>query len=609
MKLVKTVLILILLYPITVFASTKAVVDITTMSITDLAEALDKGYLTSELLVTLYLERIEAYNDDFNAIRKINDKAKEEARVLDEERKNGQVRSLLHGIPIVVKTNIDVTNIATTAGSLALSDNMPKEDAEAIKKLKEAGAIILASTNMSEFAFSAGNSNSSYGKVKNAFNTSYTPYGSSGESAVAVATSFAAASLGTDTNSSVRLPASAAGLIGLRPSLGLISSDGVIPYDTTRDTIGIMTKTVVDNTIILSVINEEENGYHPNLDSLEGIKIGVINSYLEGKENSSIRANSKTDEDIYNLTKEKIALLEASGAEIIYLDELINEYYYSIATSTMSGDSFCDGFNDYVTKTIGSIRNFQDLVNADGKIYSLNGYLSGCNGSWTYDADTISSKKEIFENHILEIFNQYDLDLIIYPTTKNKVFTLNSNEGVNGPGSFLGSVIGYPSLTVPMGYIDEFSYGLEFFSRKNEENLLYSVANIFEKENNLPITNSSLTPSLYEIPEYIEKLKTYYEKEENDLTLKVKEYFLNYSNHSDEENAKNAEILIKEYEEIEQEKKKKAENEEKYKNNVQIIKTITLILITINTIILGTIYYIVFKKIQIVYCKLKKKDR
>ena len=137
MKLVKTVLILILLYPITVFASTKAVVDITTMSITDLAEALDKGYLTSELLVTLYLERIEAYNDDFNAIRKINDKAKEEARVLDEERKNGQVRSLLHGIPIVVKTNIDVTNIATTAGSLALSDNMPKEDAEAIKKLKE----------------------------------------------------------------------------------------------------------------------------------------------------------------------------------------------------------------------------------------------------------------------------------------------------------------------------------------------------------------------------------------------------------------------------------------------------------------------------------------
>ena len=265
---------------------------------------------------------------------------------------------------------------------------MPKEDAEAIKKLKEAGAIILASTNMSEFAFSAGNSNSSYGKVKNAFNTNYTPYGSSGGAAVAVATSFAAASLGTDTNSSVRLPAAAAGLVGLRPSLGLISSDGVIPYDTTRDTIGIMSKTVVDNAIILSIINEEGNTYQPNLDSLERIKIGVINSYLEGKENSSIRANSKTDEDIYNLAKEKIALLE----------EIINEYYYSIAPSTMSGDSFCDGFNDYVTGTVGKIRNFKDLVNANGKIYSLNGYLSGCNGAWTYDMDKVNNKKEIFVN-------------------------------------------------------------------------------------------------------------------------------------------------------------------------------------------------------------------
>ena len=607
MKWVKTVLILILLYPITVFASTKAVVDITTMSITDLAQALDKGYLTSELLVTLYLERIEAYNDDFNAIRQINDKAKEEARVLDEERNNGQIRSILHGIPIVVKTNIDVTNLATTAGAQALSDNMPKEDAEAIKKLKEAGAIILASTNMSEFAFSAGNSNSSYGKVKNAFNTNYTPYGSSGGAAVAVATSFAAASLGTDTNSSVRLPAAAAGLVGLRPSLGLISSDGVIPYDTTRDTIGIMSKTVVANAIILSIINEEGNTYQPNLDSLERIKIGVINSYLEGKENSSIRANSKTDEDIYNLAKEKIALLEESGAEIVYLDELINEYYYSIATSTMSGDSFCDGFNDYVTGTVGKIRNFKDLVNANGKIYSLNGYLSGCNGAWTYDMDKVNNKKEIFENYISEIFSQYDLDLIVYPTTKNKVFTLNSGESVNGPGSFLGSVIGYPSITVPMGYINEFSYGLEFFSRKKEENLLYSVAKVFEDKNKLPITNSTITPSLYEIPEYIDWLKSYYEKEENELTKETKEYFLNYSNQSDEENAKNAEILINKYKELEREEQEKQNKEEQVENYIEVFVTIIFILISISTILFILIYRLLIKKIKKIYCKVKQK--
>lgn len=601
MKLVKIALISFLLFPISVFASTKAVVDITSMSITDLADALEKGYLTSELLVTLYLERIETYDNDFNAINTINENALEEAEALDEERENGHVRSLLHGIPIVVKTNIDVRNLPTTAGAKALSDNIPLEDALAIKKLKEAGAIILASTNMSEFAFSAGNSNSSYGRVRNAFNTDYTPYGSSGGSAVAVATSFAAASLGTDTNSSVRLPASAAGLVGLRPSLGLVSTDGVIPYDTTRDTIGILSKTVEDNAIILSIINEEEKEYHSNLNSLEGIKIGVINSYLQGSD-SSLRINSKTDEDIYKLASEKITLLEEAGAEIIKIDELLNSYYYSLATSTMSGDSFCDGFNHYIEGTIGSIRSFRELVNANGKIYSLSGYLSGCNGAWTYDANTVASKKEIFENHILEIFQEYDLDLIVYPTTKNKVFTLNSGGSVNGPGSFLGSVIGYPSITVPMGSIDEFSYGLEFFSIKGEENLLYSVANVFEELNDLELTNSPLTPSLYEIPEYINTLKNYYEKEENELTAKTKTFFLNYSNNTEEENEKQAQELIGEYQTLEQNKEKQVEKD----SILNVFLTILFIFITISTILFILIYRLLTKKISKLYRKMRK---
>ena len=601
MKLVKIALISFLLFPISVFASTKAVVDITSISITDLADALEKGYLTSELLVTLYLERIETYDNDFNAINTINENALEEAEALDEERENGHVRSLLHGIPIVVKTNIDVRNLPTTAGAKALSDNIPLEDALAIKKLKEAGAIILASTNMSEFAFSAGNSNSSYGRVRNAFNTDYTPYGSSGGSAVAVATSFAAASLGTDTNSSVRLPASAAGLVGLRPSLGLVSTDGVIPYDTTRDTIGILSKTVEDNAIILSIINEEEKEYHSNLNSLEGIKIGVINSYLQGSD-SSLRINSKTDEDIYKLASEKITLLEEAGAEIIKIDELLNSYYYSLATSTMSGDSFCDGFNHYIEGTIGSIRSFRELVNANGKIYSLSGYLSGCNGAWTYDANTVASKKEIFENHILEIFQEYDLDLIVYPTTKNKVFTLNSGGSVNGPGSFLGSVIGYPSITVPMGSIDEFSYGLEFFSIKGEENLLYSVANVFEELNDLELTNSPLTPSLYEIPEYINTLKNYYEKEENELTAKTKTFFLNYSNNTEEENEKQAQELIGEYQTLEQNKEKQVEKD----SILNVFLTILFIFITISTILFILIYRLLTKKISKLYRKMKK---
>lgn len=604
MKWIKTIFILILIYPITVFASTAAVVDITNMSITDIADALDKGYLTSELLVTLYLERIEAYDDDFNAIRELNENALEEAAALDKEREEGHVRSILHGIPIVVKTNIDVAGLATTAGATALSDNYPLEDAEVIKKLKDAGAIILASTNMSEFAFAASNSLSSYGNVKNAFNTRYTPYGSSGGSAVAVALSFAAASLGTDTNSSVRLPASAAGLVGLRPSLNLISTDGVIPYDTLRDTVGILSKTVEDNAILLSIMNEEKKTYEANLESLEDIKIGVINSYLKGS-SSSIRVNSKTDEDIYNLASAKLKLLEDAGAELIYIDELLDSYYYNIATSTMSGDSFCDGFNNYITGTTGTIRSFRKLALSKGKIYSLSGYLSSCNNAWTYDLNKVLEKKEIFENHILKVFDNYDLDLIVYPTTKNKVFTLSSESSASAPGSFLGSVIGYPSITVPMGYINEFPYGLEFFSLKNEENLLYSVADIFEEVNNLGLTNSPLAPSLYEIPGYIETLMTYYEAEENELTTKAKEYFLNYSSKTEEENEKEANILIQEYQKLET----KQNDLEKENEVLKVFIMILFTFIFLSTILFVLIYRMLTKKLKVVYKKIRKQDR
>ena len=604
MKWIKTIFILILIYPITVFASTAAVVDITNMSITDIADALDKGYLTSELLVTLYLERIEAYDDDFNAIRELNENALEEAAALDKEREEGHVRSILHGIPIVVKTNIDVAGLATTAGATALSDNYPLEDAEVIKKLKDAGAIILASTNMSEFAFAASNSLSSYGNVKNAFNTRYTPYGSSGGSAVAVALSFAAASLGTDTNSSVRLPASAAGLVGLRPSLNLISTDGVIPYDTLRDTVGILSKTVEDNAILLSIMNEEKKTYEANLESLEGIKIGVINSYLKGS-SSSIRVNSKTDEDIYNLASAKLKLLEDAGAELIYINELLDSYYYNIATSTMSGDSFCDGFNNYITGTTGTIRSFRKLALSKGKIYSLNGYLSSCNNAWTYDLNKVLEKKEIFENHILKVFDNYDLDLIVYPTTKTKVFTLSSGSSASAPGSFLGSVIGYPSITVPMGYINEFPYGLEFFSLKNEENLLYSAAGIFEEVNNLGLTNSLLAPSLYEIPDYIETLMTYYEAEENELTTKAKEYFLNYSNKSEKENEIEANILIQEYQKLET----KQNDLEKENDVLKVFIMILFTFIFLSTILFVLIYRMLTKKLKVVYKKIKKQDR
>ena len=267
-------------------ALTTAPVDVTTMSISELLEALDKGYLTSETLVNIYLERIEAYDDMFNSINQLNEHALEQARELDLERQSGNIKGKLHGIPLLVKCNIDVYGMPTTAGTKSLIDNYPLDDSYVVEKLIDEGAIILGSTNMSELAFSAANSYSSYGYVRNVFNTSYTPYGSSGGSAVAVKAAFAAASLGTDTNSSVRLPASGAGLVGMRPTLGLVSRTGVIPYDIERDTVGVLSRNVSDNALILGIISGDDGvdettkgvstqNYDLSNTSLEGVNIGV----------------------------------------------------------------------------------------------------------------------------------------------------------------------------------------------------------------------------------------------------------------------------------------------------------------------------------------------
>ena len=533
-------------------AKTIAPVDITQMSITELSDALEKGYLTSETLVKLYLERIEAYNDEFNAIREINEHALEQAKALDQERLSGNVRGPLHGIPLLVKCNIDVYGMPTTAGTKALKDNYPKANSYAVEKLIEAGAIILGSTNMSELAFSARDSYSSYGYVKNVFNNEYTPYGSSGGSAVSVKAAFAAAALGTDTNSSVRLPASAAGLVGIRPTFGLVSRSGVIPYDIYRDTIGVISSTVTDNALILSVIagadskdsvTKSSKGFtlKNTKFSLQGINIGVPNEYLKGAGNSGGVA-SKTDDDIYELANKAIANLAKAGANIIYLDNFVKSSNINIASSTQAGITMCDGINDYLKGTTGTIRSFSSLVKSGGHVQSLSGYLSGC-GVGDKESDKKSSKKSVYRNYVDDYFTDHNLDILIYPTLKNKPGKYNAGTANISPGSSLGSVIGYPSITIPMGFDQNgFAYGLEFFSTANQEELLYNIGIEFEKANGNKVNTSPLTPSLYEVPSEVNELITYYEKilatnSQNKKVIKwlnnVQNYFKNYNDYDD----------------------------------------------------------------------------
>ena len=257
-KAVGIIVIIVTLFITPVYALNKSVVDVTKLTMNQTIEYLDKEIITSEELVNLYLDRINTYNDSFKAIITVNPNIVEEAKESDKLRKENKKRGILEGIPIIVKDNIDVKGMPTTAGAKALADNYPNEDAEVIKKLKAEGALIIAKANMSEFAFSAKESYSSFGYVSNAYRLDYTSYGSSGGSAVGLALNFGSIALGTDTNSSVRLPAAGAGLVGIRPTTGKISSNGVINYDINRDTVGIISKSVLDNKILWGIITDEK---------------------------------------------------------------------------------------------------------------------------------------------------------------------------------------------------------------------------------------------------------------------------------------------------------------------------------------------------------------
>ena len=501
------VFLLLLLIPINVFALNKAPIDITTMDITEISKALDEGILTSEELVNLYLDRINSYNSNYNAIITINNKAIDEAKALDKERSGGKVRSILHGIPIIVKDNIDVYGLPTTAGASALADNYPKANAFVIQKLIDKGAIIFAKANMSEFAFMASSSSSSYGTVKNAYNFDYSAYGSSGGSAVSVAASFASAALGTDTNSSVRVPSAANYVVGLRPTTGLTSTTGVLPYDPERDTVGPITKTVSDSVILLNAISGYDEKYSKSIksndtykitsSSLKGYTLGFPSDFLKGSNDNGLKENKETYSEIYEMMNNAILKMQKNGAQIVYID---NYYTYDedyLATTTYSAYLFCDYFNKYIENTTGSIRSFEALTNAYGKTVSLNNYVTECGSN-----SSLNHKNELkteYKDYITNIMDKYKLNAIVYPTTKNKLLEAGTT-GFTNLSAHAASTISFPAISVPLGFdSDNLPYGIEFMAKANEENTIYNITSVYEKLN-INITTPGITPNLYKIP-------------------------------------------------------------------------------------------------------------
>lgn len=301
-----------------------AVVDITELDIAGLQQAVDDGYLTYEQIMLLYLDRIYAYADMYECLIYVSDTALDEARNCDRIYKATGRTSDIFGLPVIVKDNIDVEGMPTTNGNSYLADAVAEEDAPIISELKDAGAIVVAKANMDRYAEHSQYSISDFGRVNNAYDLTKTSYGSSGGSAVSCAASLAPICIGTDTNASIRVPSAANGVVGIRPTKGLLSTEGVTPLIETRDTAGPIAKTVTDAALILSAMTGYQYDYTEALDSnaLNGMKIGIV-------DNLANRATGSVNE----LFNNAVSVLESCGAEVIHMNISLGASYDCDVTS------------------------------------------------------------------------------------------------------------------------------------------------------------------------------------------------------------------------------------------------------------------------------------
>ena len=391
-------------------------IDLLDASIADLTAEMEAGHVTSAELTQMYLDRIAAYDDELNlnSITNVNPNALEDAKEMDRLRAAGDIRGPLHGIPVIVKDNIDVAGMATTAGSVAFAHNVAQEDAFVVKRLREAGAVILAKANMSEFARRTIDSHSTFGgNVHNPYDQTKTAGGSSGGTAVAVTCNFAAAGLGTDTGGSIRYPSAFTNLYGLRPSKGLTSTSGVFPLTATNDTVGPMARTADDLAVLLDVIAGTDDkddftleadadalkgdGYldSSKADGLEGMRIGILTNSFAYHPNEEFQRDLQEYLEQTGLSEEDVVLYTAkdnvqdmvgrarenlvkAGATIVDIseelsDEMVESLFEGMElpnTNAHDMDAYLSGRPDAPYSSIRELADSGSPEASDGVIYS-----------------------------------------------------------------------------------------------------------------------------------------------------------------------------------------------------------------------------------------------
>ena len=467
--------------------------DIEEATISEMSAAMEEGKLTSEELVRFYLNRIEQFDQQgpkINSIIALNKQAIETAKQLDQERAEGKIRGALHGIPIVLKDNYDTVDMPTTAGSLSLEGSMAPDDAFQTAKLREEGAVIIGKANLHEFAFGFNTYSSLGGQTLNPYDLTRYPGGSSGGTGAAVASNFAAAGLGTDTGGSIRVPASFNNLVGIRPTMGLASRDGIIPLALTQDVGGPLARTVEDAAIVLDAIagydeadpvTEKSNGHIPDSytdyldeDGLQGARIGVV------------RALFGEDEQIIGATEQAINDMETLGAEVI--DVTIPNLDKIMAYPSLSSYEFKFQLNDYLA-SLGEnapVKSLSEVI-ASGKYHpAMEESLKAREAKVSLEGDPAylditTNRPKITTESLMEVYEGQDLDALVYPTSAILPQKIGGDQG-GGSNPKLSPFSGYPAMSVPIGFSEEgLPIGMELLGTEFSEPTLIKLAYSYQE--------------------------------------------------------------------------------------------------------------------------------
>jgi amidase len=477
------------------------------ITIRELQKAYKDGKYSIKQVVQLYLDRIveiDKNGPQLNSIIKVNPEALMIAEALDRELSEGKSRGPLHGIPVILKDNIDTHDkMPTTAGSRILKDSYPDYDSWVAAKLREAGAVILAKANLSEWAnyradFSSSGWSGLGGQTKNPYVLDRNPCGSSSGSAVAVSANLCMIAIGTETWGSIMCPSNANGVVGIKPTVGLWSRTGIIPISYTQDTAGPIARTVTDAAILLGVLSGVDSTDHQTLEShgkfLKDYTAFFNPDGLHGKRIGYLKSQEEKHFKVDTLMLRAIRFIKSQGAEIVELDSITEANAWRNSLQVMAYE-FKDGLKKYFSR-LGEdapVNSLEEAIKATLKDsiemqYFNVGDMENAQkkddlNSPEYKEALVKMLKSYRDNGIDRIMKIHNLDCIVSPTGGPAWKT----DLINGDNFVLSTSVnaalsGYPSITVPMGFIGETPVGISFTSRAWDEAGLIEIAYAFEQK-------------------------------------------------------------------------------------------------------------------------------